>query len=36
MLEVVKYIKKYGLEKTLEDYKLKSRDYENKVLIKYF
>lgn len=35
MLELVKYIKEHGLEKTLKDYKLKSRDYPNKVLIKY-
>ena len=35
MLEIVKYIKEYGLEKTLKDYRLKSRDYPNKVLIKY-
>jgi len=34
-LKIVTYIKKHGLEKTLEDFKLKSRDYENKVLIKY-
>jgi hypothetical protein len=35
MLAVIDYIKEHGLEKTLEDFKLKSRDYENKVLIKY-
>jgi len=35
MLKIVEYIKEHGLEKTLEDYSLKSRDYENKVLIKY-
>jgi len=35
MLKIVAYIKEHGLEKTLEDFKLKSRDYENKVLIKY-
>jgi len=34
-LSVIKYIKKHGLEKTLKDFKLKSRVYENKVLIKY-
>lgn len=35
MLKIVTYIKEHGLEKTLADYKLKSRDYPNKVLIKY-
>jgi len=35
MLKIVAYIKKYGLEKTLKDFNLKSRDYPNKVLIKY-
>lgn len=35
MLSIITYIKEHGLEKTLEDFKLKSRDYPNKVLIKY-
>lgn len=35
MLKVINYIKEHGLEKTLMDYKLKSREYDNKVLIKY-
>lgn len=35
MLKIVAYIKEHGLEKTLADFKLKSRDYPNKVLIKY-
>jgi hypothetical protein len=35
MLELVKYIKEHGLDKTLKDFRLKSRDYPNKVLIKY-
>lgn len=35
MLKVIEYIKENGLEKTLADFKLKSRDYDNKVLIKY-
>jgi len=35
MLKIVEYIKLHGLEKTLKDFALKSRDYENKVLIKY-
>ncbi len=34
-LAVIEYIKKNGLEKTLVDFKLKHREYENKVLIKY-
>ena len=35
MLEIVEYIKNFGLEKTLKVFRLKSRDYDNKVLIKY-
>ncbi len=35
MLKVIEHIKAHGLEKTLKEFKLKSRDYENKVLIKY-
>jgi hypothetical protein len=35
MLKVINYIKEHGLEKTLEDFKLKSKDYPHKVLIKY-
>lgn len=35
MLKIIEYIKEHGLEKTLVDFKLKSRDYPNKVLIKY-
>lgn len=35
MLKVVNYIKEHGLEKTLTDFKLKSKDYPHKVLIKY-
>jgi hypothetical protein len=35
MLSIIKYIKEHGLEKTLVEFKLKSRDYDNKVLIKY-
>ena len=35
MLEIVKYIKAHGLEKTLKDFRLKSKEYDNKVLIKY-
>jgi hypothetical protein len=35
MLAVIKYIKEHGLEATLKEFKLKSREYDNKVLIKY-
>ena len=35
MLSIITYIKEHGLEKTLVDFKLKSRDYDKKVLIKY-
>jgi hypothetical protein len=35
MLEIVNYIKTHGLDKTLKDFRLKSRVYDNKVLIKY-
>jgi len=35
MLELVKYIETHGLDKTLKDFRLKSRDYPSKVLIKY-
>ena len=35
MLAVIKYIKEHGLDKTLADFNLKSRDYGHKVLIKY-
>lgn len=34
-LNVVKYIKKHGLDKTIEDFKLKAKDYGHKVLLKY-
>jgi len=35
MLEVVKYINEHGLAKTLLDFKLKCKVYENKILLKY-
>lgn len=35
MLAIQKYILKYGLEKTINDFKLKSKDYESKILLKY-
>lgn len=34
-MKIIKYIKKYGLEKTLNDFSLKSKDYGHKVIIKY-
>jgi hypothetical protein len=34
-LAVVKYIKKYGLKKTLNDFKLKSKDYGDRIILKY-
>ena len=35
MLTIQKYILKHGLDKTLKDFNLKSRVYENKILLKY-
>lgn len=35
MLAIQKYIKKYGLEKTIQDFKLKTREYDDKILLKY-
>ncbi len=35
MLEIVKHIKEFGLDYTIEKFKLKSKMYEHKVLIKY-
>ena len=34
-LKITKYLKEHGLDKTVEDFKLKVRDYPHKVLIKY-
>ncbi len=34
-LAIVTYIKKYGLDKAINDFKLKSREYDNKILLKY-
>jgi hypothetical protein len=34
MLAIQKYIKEHGLEKAIADFKLKSRVYENKILLK--
>ena len=35
MLAIVKYLKENGLEKAIETFKLKTRVYENKILLKY-
>jgi hypothetical protein len=35
MLSVIRHIKEHGLEKTATDFKLKTREYDDKVLIKY-
>ena len=35
MLKIIKHIETFGLEKTVEKFKLKSKDYTHKVLIKY-
>lgn len=34
MLKVIEHIKVNGLEKTLKEFKLKSKEYPHKVLIK--
>lgn len=34
-LAIVKYIKKHGIEKTILDFKLKTRVYSDKILLKY-
>lgn len=35
MLAIQKYIAKHGLEKTIADFKLKFKEYEGKILLKY-
>ena len=35
MLTIQKYILKHGIDKTIKDFKLKSREYDNKILLKY-
>lgn len=35
MLKIQKFIRTYGLEKAIKKFNLKSRDYENKILLKY-
>jgi hypothetical protein len=34
-LAIQKYLRKFGFDKTVNDFKLKVRDYDNKVLLKY-
>jgi hypothetical protein len=36
MLKIQNYILKFGLEKAISDFKLKSREYDDKVLLKYY
>lgn len=35
MLAIQKYIEKYGIDKAIIDFKLKTREYDNKILLKY-
>ena len=35
MLAIQKYLEKHGLDKTISDFKLKTRDYGHKILLKY-
>jgi len=35
MLKIQEYISKYGIVKAISDFKLKSREYDNKILLKY-
>jgi hypothetical protein len=35
MLKIQEFIRTYGLEKAIKKFNLKSRDYENKILLKY-
>jgi len=35
MLAIQKYIAKHGITKAINDFKLKSKEYENKILLKY-
>jgi hypothetical protein len=34
-LSIVTYIKTHGLEKAVKDFKLKMKDYDHKILLKY-
>jgi hypothetical protein len=35
MLAIQKYLDKHGLEKTIADFKLKFKEYDSKILLKY-
>lgn len=35
-LAIVSYLKKHGLEKAVKTFNLKTREYDNKVLLKYY
>jgi hypothetical protein len=35
MLAIQNYLLKHGLEKTIKDFSLKTREYEHKILFKY-
>jgi hypothetical protein len=35
MLAIQKYLREHGLEKTVKDFNLKTREYEDKILLKY-
>ncbi len=35
MLKIQEYIAKHGIAKAISDFKLKSREYDNKILLKY-
>lgn len=35
MLDIQKYLKKYGLNKTILDFNLKTKEYNHKILLKY-
>ena len=35
MLAIQKYIRKHGIDKAIQDFKLKTREYDNKILLKY-
>lgn len=35
MLAIQKYLKGFGLEKAIETFQLKSKDYGDKILLKY-
>ena len=35
MLKIQEYIAKHGIDKAINDFKLKTRDYPSKILLKY-